>query len=65
MMRVSTTSDPAMEGKLDFGAMNAAYAKFFGRPEQPNKPARSTVQVAALVAAEAFVEIEVQAARNK
>ena len=65
MMRVYMTSDPAMEGKLDFAGMNAAYAKFFGTPEQPNKPARSTVQVAALVAAGAFVEIEVQAARNK
>ena len=65
MMRVYMTSDPAMEGKLDFAGMNAAYAKFFGTPEQPKKPARSTVQVAALVAAGAFVEIEVQAARNK
>jgi enamine deaminase RidA (YjgF/YER057c/UK114 family) len=65
MMRVYMTSDPGMEGKLDFAGMNAAYAKFFGTPEQPLKPARSTVQVAALVAAGAFVEIEVQAARNK
>jgi len=45
--------------------MNAAYAKFFGTTEQPNKPARSTVQVAALVAAGALLEIEVQAARSK
>lgn len=65
MMRVYMTSDPGMDGKLDFAGMNAAYAKFFGTPEQPNKPARATVQVAALVAAGAFVEIEVQAARNK
>lgn len=65
MMRVYMTSDPGMEGKLDFAGMNAAYAKFFGTPDQPNKPARSTVQVAALVAAGAFVEIEVQAARSK
>ena len=65
MMRVYMTADPAMENKLDFAGMNAAYAKFFGTPEQPNKPARSTVQVAALVAAGALLEIEVQAARNK
>jgi enamine deaminase RidA (YjgF/YER057c/UK114 family) len=65
MMRVYMASDPAMENKLDFAGMNAAYAKFFGTTEQPNKPARSTVQVAALVAAGAFVEIEVQAARSK
>ena len=53
-----------MDNKLDFAGMNAAYAKFFGTPDQPNKPARTTVQVAALVAAGALVEIEVQAARN-
>ena len=65
MMRVYMTSDPAMEGKLDFAGMNAAYAKFFGTAEQPNKPARSTVQVAALVSPSALVEIEVQAVRSK
>ena len=64
MMRVYMTADPA-DNKLDFAGMNAAYAKFFGTAAQPNKPARSTVQVAALVAAGAFVEIEVQAARSK
>jgi enamine deaminase RidA (YjgF/YER057c/UK114 family) len=65
MMRVYMTADPAMENKLDFAGMNAAYAKFFGTPEQPNKPARSTVQVAALVAPGAVLEIEVQAVRGK
>ena len=65
MMRVYMTADPAMDNKLDFAGMNAAYARFFGTPEQPNKPARSTVQVAALVAAGALLEIEVQAARGK
>ena len=65
MMRVYMTADPAMDHKLDFAGMNAAYRKFFGTSDQPNKPARSTVQVAALVAAGALLEIEVQAARNK
>jgi enamine deaminase RidA (YjgF/YER057c/UK114 family) len=65
MMRVYMTADPAMGNTLDFAGMNAAYAKFFGTPDQPNKPARSTVQVAALVAAGAFLEVEVQAARHK
>jgi enamine deaminase RidA (YjgF/YER057c/UK114 family) len=65
MMRVFMAADPAMGNTLDFAGMNAAYAKFFGTPEQPNKPARSTFQVAALVAAGALVEIEVQAARGK
>ena len=65
MMRVYMAADPAMGNKLDFAGMNAAYAKFFGTPEQPNKPARSTVQVAALVAAGALLEVEVQAARSR
>jgi len=64
MMRVYMAADPAMENKLDFAGMNAAYAKFFGTADQPNKPARSTVQVAALVAAGALLEVEVQAARS-
>ena len=65
MMRVYMAADPAMDNKLDFAGMNAAYARFFGTPEQPNKPARSTFQVAALVAAGALLEVEVQAARNR
>ena len=62
MMRVYMAADPI--NKLDFAGMNAAYNKFFGTPSQPNKPARSTVQVAALVAAGACLEVEVQAARS-
>jgi enamine deaminase RidA (YjgF/YER057c/UK114 family) len=65
MMRVFMTTDPAVGNKLDFAGMNAAYAKFFGTKEQPNKPARSTVQVAALVAQGPVLEVEVQAARSK
>jgi len=63
MMRVYMVAAP--DGKLDFQGMNAAYNKYFGTPEQPNKPARSTVQVAALVTPGALLEVEVQAARNK
>lgn len=65
MMRVYMAADPAMGNKLDFAGMNTAFAKYFGTAEQPNKPARSTVQVAALVATGALVEIEVQAARRR
>ncbi len=65
MMRVYMVTDPAMDNKLDFAGMNAAYNKFFGTATQPNKPARSTVQVAALVMPGPLLEIEVQAARNK
>jgi enamine deaminase RidA (YjgF/YER057c/UK114 family) len=63
MMRVYMVAAP--DGKLDFAGMNAAYNKFFGTADQPNKPARTTVQVAALVTAGALLEVEVQAARNK
>jgi enamine deaminase RidA (YjgF/YER057c/UK114 family) len=65
MMRVYMVADPAMDNKLDFAGMNAAYNKFFGTPTQPNKPARTTVQVAALVNPGPLLEIEVQGARNK
>jgi enamine deaminase RidA (YjgF/YER057c/UK114 family) len=65
MMRVYMAADPAMENRLDFAGMNAAYGRFFGTPEQPNKPARSTFQVVAMVAPGALLEIEVQAARQQ
>lgn len=65
MMRVYLVGDVALGNKLDFAGMNAAYGKFFGTREQPNKPARSTVQVAALAIAGPLVEIEVQAVRSK
>ena len=65
MMRVYMVGDPAMGNKLDFAGMNAAYGKYFGTATQPNKPARSTFQVAALVNPGPLLEIEVQAARNK
>jgi enamine deaminase RidA (YjgF/YER057c/UK114 family) len=45
--------------------MNAAYSQFFGTTEQPNKPSRSAVQVAALAAAGPLVEIEVIAVKPK
>ncbi len=55
----------ADKGKLDFSGMNEAYQQYFGSATQPNKPARATVQVAALVVPEALVEIEVVAVRSK
>jgi enamine deaminase RidA (YjgF/YER057c/UK114 family) len=64
MMHVYMAGDPAKGGKLDFAGMMAAYTRVFGTKEQPNKPARSTVQVAALVAPWALVEIEVIAVKS-
>ncbi len=63
MMRVYMVAGP--DGRLDFAGMNAAYNKYFGTADQPNKPARTTVQVAALVTPGALLEVEVQAARNR
>jgi enamine deaminase RidA (YjgF/YER057c/UK114 family) len=65
MMHVYLVGDPANGGKLDFAGLNAAYGQFFGTKEQPNKPARSTVQVAALAIPGPLVEIEVMAAKSK
>ena len=65
MMHVFLVGDPNMGGKMDFTGMMAAYTQHFGSATQPNKPARSTVQVASLVAPGALVEIEVIAVRSK
>lgn len=64
-MNVYLAGDPAKGNTMDFAGMMASYTQFFGTAAQPNKPARSTVQVAALVAAGALVEIDVVAARSK
>ena len=66
MMRVYLGADPAKGGKGDFEGMMAGYSQFFGTPSQPNKPARTTVQVV-LPAGErgALVEIDVIAVRPK
>ena len=52
-------------GKLDFAGMQSEYAKYFGTEAQPNKPARSAFQVAALAAPWALLEIEVIAVKGK
>jgi enamine deaminase RidA (YjgF/YER057c/UK114 family) len=63
-MTVFLGADPKT-GKLEFAAMNSEYVKYFGTAEQPNKPARSAFQVAALVAPGAALEIEVIAVKSK
>jgi enamine deaminase RidA (YjgF/YER057c/UK114 family) len=64
MMHVYLAGDPAKGGKMDFAGMMEGYKQFFGTKEQPNKPSRSTMQVAALVAPGYLVEIEVIAAHK-
>jgi enamine deaminase RidA (YjgF/YER057c/UK114 family) len=62
MMHVYLAPEPA-SGKMDFPGFMAAYSQFFGTKEQPNKPARSAMQVAALAAPTGLVEIEVIAVK--
>lgn len=64
-MTVFMTADPANDNKLNFPALMAGYSQFFGTAEQPHKPARSAVQVAALVAPGALLEVEVIAAKPR
>jgi enamine deaminase RidA (YjgF/YER057c/UK114 family) len=52
-------------GKMDFAGMNAAYSTYFGTPEQPNKPVRAAMQVAALATTWGLVEIQVVAVKSK
>lgn len=65
MMRVYLVGDPAMGGKMDFAGMMAGWKQFFGTATQPNLPARTTVQVAALAGPGALVEIEAQAVKSR
>lgn len=62
-MQVFLAGDPATGGKMDFAGFMEAYSMYFGTEEQPNLPARSTMQVAALVNPGFLVEIEVTAVR--
>ena len=57
-MNVFLVGVPDKGGRMDSPAMNEVFKTFFGTPEQPNRPARSTVQVAALGRPTTLVEIE-------
>jgi 2-iminobutanoate/2-iminopropanoate deaminase len=50
-------------GRMDAPGMNGVFKTFFGTADQPNKPTRSTVQVAALGRPNILVEIEGIAAK--
>jgi len=63
-MTVFMAPDP-ITGKMDFPAMNSEYIKYFGTKDQPNKPARSAVQVAHLAAPWGLLEVEVIAVKSK
>jgi 2-iminobutanoate/2-iminopropanoate deaminase len=62
-LTVFLVGDPALGGKMDKDGLTKSYKKFFGTAEQPNLPARSAVQVAALGRPSTLVEIEAIVAR--
>lgn len=62
-MNVFLVGVPTNSGRMDAPGMNGVFKTFFGTPEQPNKPTRSTVQVAALGRPSTLVEIEAIAAK--
>lgn len=64
MMHVYVVGDPAKQGAMDFSGFMEGYTEFFGTKSQPNKPARSAMQVARLASPNALVEIEVIAVRS-
>ena len=64
-MQAFLTGDPAKGGQMDVAGWNEAYKQFFGTAQQPNKPVRATMQVAALVVPTGRIEIMVIAARHK
>jgi enamine deaminase RidA (YjgF/YER057c/UK114 family) len=61
MMHAYIAGDPAQGGKMDFAGFMKGYTQYFGTKDQPNKPARSAMQVAALALPGALIEIEVVA----
>ena len=64
LMHVYLAGDPATD-KMDFSGFMKGYSQYFGTKDQPNKPARSAMQVAALALPGALVEIEVVAVSNE
>src|SRR4030088_724920 len=66
MMHVYLGGDSAKDGKMDCAGMMAGYSQFFGTKDQPNKPARTTVQVVLPAGARGgFVEIDFVVVRPK
>ena len=62
-MTVFLVGTPETGGRMDSAGMNEVFRTFFGTAEQPNKPTRSTIQVAALGRPTMYVEIEAIAAK--
>jgi enamine deaminase RidA (YjgF/YER057c/UK114 family) len=64
MVHVFLGNNPATNGQPDFAGLTAGYTQFFGTKDQPNKPARTTVQVILPAASRgALIEIDLMAVR--
>ena len=65
-MTVFLVGDPENDGRMDFAGFMRAYSKYFATEDQPNKPARSIVQISGLAGGpNMLVEIEMVIARPK
>jgi len=56
-MTVFLVGDPENDGRMDFAGFMRSYSKYFGTEAQPNKPARSAFQIAALARPNVFIEV--------
>lgn len=63
-LRVFLLGTEETGGRLDFAGLQAGYTQFFGTEAQPNKPARTALQVAGLPLPGALIEVEAVAART-
>ncbi len=61
-MQAFLAADPKL-GKIDFMGFNTGFKEYFGAAQNPNTVARSTFQVANLVAPTFLVELEVTAVK--
>ena len=62
-LTVFVVSDPRTGGLADFAGMNEVYRTFFGTDANPNLPARSSIQIAALGKQGYRIEVEAIAAK--
>lgn len=63
-MQVFLVAAPDNDGRMDFDGFMRGYTQFFGTAEQPNLPARSAFQIAALGDPGWLIEIEAIAVRG-
>lgn len=63
-LSVFVVADPRQGGLADFAGMNEVYRTYFGTADNPNLPARTSLQIAALGRPGYRIEIEAFAART-